>query len=325
MQLERRTLIGALAGFWMRPALALAQSKIPTVGVISAGGETSFGHFIAAMVARLKELGWADGSNVRIEYRWAEGQNERVSAFAAEFARVKVDLIVTHSNAAVTLAAKAAPETPIVAASMGDPVKAGLALSLAHPGGNITGSSIQVEDLAPKRTALLREIVPNLRRLAVMGYSSGETLGTEMLSAKAYAATIGLDATAFPLKQSADIATAFESARGRADGLFVTSTPFTMINRAEIFRLALEARLPSVTGAADYVASGALVSYGTDFDDVWRRAAGYVDRILRGEKPGDLPIQQSTRFELAVNLKTAKALDLAVPQSILAGADEVIE
>ncbi len=265
MQMKRRTLIGALAGFSVWPALAAAQSpaKIPVIGVISAGSEASHGPLIAAMVARLKELRWVDGSNVRIEYRWAEGQNERVSAFAVDFARAKVDLIVTHGNAAVTLAAKAAPETPIVAASMGDPVKAGLAQSLAHPGGNITGSSIQVEDLAPKRIALLREIVPALRRLAVMGYAPGETLGTEMQSAKAYAATIGLDVTALPLKQSGDIAPAFESAKGRADGLFVAITPFTGINRAKIFRLALEARLPSVTGVKEYVASGALISYGT--------------------------------------------------------------
>jgi putative ABC transport system substrate-binding protein len=323
--LKRRTLLERLAGASLWPAFAAAQSTVPTIGIISVGSEALYRPLIAAMVARLKELGWVEGSNVRIEYRWAEGQNERVLAFAADFARAKVALIVTHSNGAVRLVAKAAPETPIVAASMGDPVKVGLAQSLAHPGGNITGSSIQVEDLAPKRIALLREIAPALRRLAVMGYSPGETLATEMESAKDYAAAIGLDVTVLPLTQSGDIAPAFESVKGRADGLFVASTPFAFINRAEIFRLALEARLPSVTGVKDYVASGALISYGVDFDDVWHRAGDAVDHILRGEKPANVPIQQSTKFELAVNLKTAKALDLAVPSAILAETDELVE
>ena len=273
------------------------------------------------MVARLKELGWVEGSNVRIEYRWAEAQNERLSTFAAEFAREKVDVIVA-SSPAVFVAVKAAPGTPLVAAAVNDPVKADLAQSLAHPGGAVTGSFVQAEDLAPKRVQLLREIAPSLRRLAVMFYAASTA---EMESAAAYAKTLGLDVTALPLKQSGDIAPAFESIKGRADGLYLSTTPFTTVHRTEIFGLALDARLPSVTGLKEDVASGALISYGTDFDDSFRRAGDTVDRILRGEKPGDLPFQQSTKFDLAINLKTAKALGLEIPSAIMAAADEVIE
>jgi putative ABC transport system substrate-binding protein len=317
-------LLNALAGFSVRSTRAVAQSQVrmPIVGVIGAGSQASHGPWIAAMVARLKELGWADGGNVKIEYRWAEGQNERVAAYAAEFVAQKVDVIVSSGPAAYA-AAKAAPETPVVAASIGDPVKAGVAQSLAHPGGNLTGSSIQTTDLAPKRIQLLREIAPGVRRLAVMGYAQG--YAGEMESAEAYAKTLNLDVTALPLKTPADIAPAFESVRDRADGVYLAITPFTTVNRAQIIGLALDARLPIVTGLKEYVASGALVSYGTDFEDVFRRAGDAVDRILRGAMPGDLPIQQSTKFDLAVNLKTAKALDLAIPSTILAAADEVIE
>ena len=325
MQLKRRTLIGALAGFSVWPALATslatAQAKIPTIGMLGAGSEASHGPWIAALVARLKELGWVDGSNVRIEYRWAEGQNERVAAIAAEFAQDKVDVMVT-SGPAVFVAVKVAPGTPLVAAAVNDPVKAGLAQSLAHPGGAVTGSFVQAEDLAPKCIQLLREIAPSLRRLAVMFYAA---FTAEMESAAAYATTLGLDVTALPLKQSGDIAPAFESIKGRADGLYLSSTPFTTVHRAEIFGLALDARLPSVTGLKEDVASGALISYGTDFDDGFRRAGDTVDRILRGEKPGDLPFQQSTKFDLAVNLKTAKALGLDIPLTLLAAAAVLIE
>ena len=321
---EVLSFLEALAGLVLWPALAVAQSqaKTPIVGIIGAGSPASHGPWIAAMVQRLKELGWVDGGNVKIEYRWAEGQNERVAAYAAEFAAQKVDVIVSSGPAAY-LAAKAAPEMTVVAAAIGDPVKAGVAQSLAHPGGNLTGSSIQAADLAPKRIQLLREIVPGVRRLAVMGYAQGST--GEFESAAAHAKTLSLDVTALPLKAPADIAPAIESVRGRADGLYLAITPFTTVNRAQIIGLALDARLPIVTGLKEYVASGALISYGTDFDDVFRRAGDAVDHILRGDKPGDLPIQQSTKFDLAVNLKTAKALDLAVPSAILAAADEVIE
>jgi putative ABC transport system substrate-binding protein len=317
-------MLNAVAGFPVWPAFAVAQSqaKTPIVGIIGAGSQASHGPWIAAMVARLKELGWVDDGNVKIEYRWAEGQNERVAAYAVEFAAQKVDVIVSSGPAAY-IAAKAAPETPVVAASIGDPVKAGVAQSLAHPGGNLTGSSIQATDLAPKRIQLLREIAPSVRRLVVMGYAV--TYASELESAEAYGKTLSLDVTALRLKESADIAPAFESVKGRSDGLYLAITPFTTVNRAQIIELALDARLPIVTGLKEYVASGALVSYGPDFDDVFRRAGDAVDRILRGDKPGDLPIQQSTKFDLALNLKTAKALDLTIPGTILAAADEVIE
>jgi putative ABC transport system substrate-binding protein len=317
-------LLNVATGIFVWPAWAAAQSstKTPVIGIIGAGSPASHGPWVAAMVARLKELGWTDGANVKIEYRWAEGQNERVAAYAAEFAAQKVDVIVSSGPAAY-VAAKVAPNTPIVAASVGDPVQAGVAQSLAHPGGMVTGSSIQTTDLAPKRIQFLREIAPGLRRLAVMGYAQGYP--GEMESAEAYAKTLNLDVVALPLKSPDDIAPAFDAAKGRSDALYVAITPFTTVNRADIIKLALEHRLPIVTGLKEFVASGALLSYGSDLDGAFRRAGDYVDRILRGEKPGDLPIQQATRFELAVNLKTAKALGLEIPPDILAAADEVIE
>jgi putative tryptophan/tyrosine transport system substrate-binding protein len=324
MRLRRRVVVQALGGLCLWPALGAAQSsaKVPTIGIIGAGSEASHGPWVAAMVARLRELGWRDGDNIRIAYRWAEGQNDRAAAYAKEFAEAKVDLIVS-SGTAVVAAVKAAPDTVVVAASMSDPVKQGLAQSLAHPGGLVTGSSILTGDLAPKRIQLLREIFPALRRLAVMGYAV--PYAGEMEQAQAYAKAQGLDVTPLPLKTSADIAVAFDSIKSRTDALYVAITPFTSVNRAEIFRRALDERLPSVTGLKEYVAAGALISYGTDFEDVFRRAGDTVDRILRGQKPGDIPFEQVVKFDLAVNLKTAKSLGLDTPPSILAAADEVIE
>jgi putative ABC transport system substrate-binding protein len=318
-------LLKALAGFSVWPALAAAQAKIPIIGALGPGNEAVYGKWYAAMVARLEELGWVDGHNVKILYRWAGGNFERASAIAAEFAQLKVDVIVTTTNGVISRAMKAAPETPIVATGInGDPVVAGFVQTFAHPGGNVTGLSAQLFDLAPKRIQLLREIVPNLKRLAVMVYRTVERQ-PELQAAEAYGATQGLEVTVALLEQPGDIAPTFNSLKGRVDGVYVPGDPFTADNQAEIFAAAVSAHLPSVTNYKEYAASGALLSYGPSPYFQFRRAGDFVDRILRGEKPGDLPIQQPTRFELVVNLKTAKALDLTIPNIILAAVDEAIE
>jgi putative ABC transport system substrate-binding protein len=279
---------------------------------------------LAAFLQRLGELGWNDGRTVAIEYRWAEGRSERYAEFAAELVRLKVDVIVT-SGIAVPAAKLATTEIPIVFVIAADPVGSGLVASLARPGGNVTGLSLQAPDLAGKRLELLRQIVPGLRRLAIMGNVGYRASVTEMGDAQAAARTLGLDIATSEIRSAADIEPAFESLRGRADALYVCSDALVNVNQNRIAGLALTARLPTVSGYRDYVQSGGLMSYGPNIPDLCRRAANLVDKILRGAKPADIPVEQPTKFDLFVNLATAKALGITVPRMLLARADELIE
>jgi putative ABC transport system substrate-binding protein len=278
----------------------------------------------AAFVGRLTELGWVEGRNLTIDYRAAEGIVERAGEIAAEFARLKVDAIVLSGDAQVLAVKRAAADIPIVFASAGDPVGNGLVASLARPGGNVTGFSVQLTDTAGKRIELLREIVPNLRRLAILGNSSNPVVRLEFGAAQSAARTLGLDTVRPEFGRAEDVTPAIESLNGRADGLYVCVEPLMIANRARINALALAARLPAVHSYKDNLGEG-LISYGPDLFDLYRRAAGLVDKILRGASPADLPVEQATKFELAINLKTAKALGLTVPPTLLATADEVIE
>ena len=274
---------------------------------------------------RLRELGWIEGRTVAIEYRWAEGRSERFAEIAAEFVRLKVDVIVTAGTAAVVAAKQATSVIPIVFAAAGDPVGTGLVASLARPGGNVTGLSNQSADLAGKRLELLREVVPGLRRLAIMA-NVGNPIGVlEMGEVQAAARTLGLEVVTLEIRRAEDIAPAFEALKGRADALYVVTDPLVNTNRIRINTLALGARLPTMHGIREYVEAGGLMSYGPNFPDLFRRAADYVDKILRGAKPADIPVEQPTKFDLVINLTTAKALGLDVPPTLLARADEVIE
>jgi putative ABC transport system substrate-binding protein len=275
-------------------------------------------------VQRLGELGWVEGRTVAIEYRWAEGRNDRFAVIAVEFARLKVDVIVTSGGAGV--AAKQATSTiPIVLALANDPVGSGLAASLARPGGNVTGLSLLAPDLAGKRLENLRQVLPDVRRLAILGNAGYPAAVVEMVDLQATARKLGLEVMTPEVRRLEDMAPAVDQLKGRVDALYVCADPLISTNHVRLNALALAAQLPTMHGAKYYVEGGGLMSYGPNYGDMFRRAGDYVDKILRGIKPGDLPIEQPTKFELVISLKTAKALGITVPPSILATADEVIE
>jgi putative ABC transport system substrate-binding protein len=269
-------------------------------------------------------LGWIDGRTVAIQYRWAEGRADRSAEMAAELARLKVDVIVTGGNAAVA-AKQASSVVPIVFALVDDPVGMGLVASLARPGGNVTGLSFQSADLAGKRVALLHEVVPSLRQLAIMANVEYPNAASEMREVQTAARALSLEAATFPIRRAEDIAPAFEALKGNADALYVVGDALVITHRVRINTLALIARLPTIFFVREYVDAGGLMSYGPNFPDLFRRAADYVDKILRGGKPGEIPVEQPTKFDLVINLTTAKALGLTIPESFLLRADEVIE
>ncbi len=274
---------------------------------------------------RLRELGWIEGRTVTIEYRWAQGRAERAAEIADEFVRLKVDVIVTSGTINVTAAKQATSATPIVFAAAADPIGNGLVASLARPGGNATGLSSQSTDLAAKRIELLHEAIPNLRRMAVMINPAYPGTKFEMAENQAAAGTLGVELVTREIRRTEDIAPAFDAITGRAEALKVVGDRLTFDNRVLINTLALAAGLPTMHGFRAQVETGGLMSYGANFQDLSRRAADYVDKILRGSKPADLPVQQPTKFDLFINLKTAKALGLDLPAALLARADEVIE
>jgi putative tryptophan/tyrosine transport system substrate-binding protein len=318
------TLLGGGAAAWPLAARAQPRKK-PTVGFLGASTPAAAEQWVAAFAQRLRELGWTEGRTVTIEYRWAEGRNERMAEIAAEFVRAKVDVIVAQGTQATLAAKNATTALPIVFALPGDPVGSGLVASLAQPGGNVTGLSSQVPELAGKRFDLLREIIPRLRRLAIMINVSNTANMQEMQEVPAAARASGLDVASFEIRRTADIAAAFSAFEGKVDALYVAPDAFLNTNRIRINTLALAARLPTLYGARENVEAAGLISYGPSFTDLFRRAGDYVDQILRGAKPADLPVQQPIKFELVVNLITAMALGLEVPSTLLARADEVIE
>jgi putative tryptophan/tyrosine transport system substrate-binding protein len=316
------TVLGGAAVAW--PLAARAQQKLPTVGFFGTTTASAWGPWTAAFVQRLRELGWIEGRNLTIEYRWADARSERFAEIAAEFVRLKVDVIVTGGNAAVA-AKQASSAVPIVFALVDDPIGMGLIANLSRPGGNVTGLAVQATDLAGKRLALLREVVPGLRRLAIMVNVDYPSAVLEMGEIQTAAGMLGLEVAPLEIRRAEDIAPAFEALKGRAEALYVIGDALVMTHRVRINTLALAARLPTSFNYREYVEAGGLMSYGANLSDLFRRAAEYVDKILRGAKPGDLPVEQPTRFNLIINLTTAKALGLDVPPTLLARADEVIE
>jgi ABC-type uncharacterized transport system substrate-binding protein len=317
-------LLGGMAIAW--PVAAEAQRAKPTtIGLMGSASAAEQTQLTAAFVQRLHELGWAEGNNVAIEYRWAEGHAERFAAIAAEFVRLKVDLILTQ-NTPPTLAAKQATSViPIVFASAGDPVSSGIVASLARPGGNITGLSGQAPDAAGKRLQLMREVVPDLRRLAILTDVGNPYAAADVSEVRGSARTLGVEVSAYEIRRSEDIDSAFEALKGQAQAIYVLPVPLMFVNRARINSLALAARLPTMNVVGEYAAAGGLMSYGPNWIAMWRRSADLVDKILRGAKPSEIPVEQPTQFDLVINLKTAKALDLTVPPTLLARADGVIE
>jgi len=318
------TLLGGAAA-WPLPAHTQQAGKLPTIGFLGAATASVAGQWFAAFVQRLHELGWMEGRNIAIEVRWAEGRSERYAEIAAEFVRLNVDVIVTIGTPASLAAKQATSVVPIVFVAASDPVGTGLVASLARPGGNVTGLSNQQADLAGKRVELLREVVPALRQLAIMANVDNSASVLEMREVQTAARTIGLEVAILEVRQAEDIANGFELLKSRADALYVVSDPFLGSNRVRINTLALGMRLPTLHAFREYVEAGGLMSYGPNFPHLFRRAGDHVDKILRGAKPADIPVEQPTKFDLIINLTTAKALGLTVPATLLARADEVIE
>ena len=323
--MRRREFIATVGGAAVWPLTANAQQsgKLPTIGFLGAD-PSAFGPWTAAFVARLSELGWIDGRTVAIEYRWSEGRNERYAEIAAEFVRLKVDVIVTVGSAVPTVR-RATTTIPIVFAVAIDPVGSGLVATLAKPGGNVTGLSLQATNLAGKRLELLREVVPQLRRLGIIFNVGNAQPVLEMGETQAAARMLGLDIAPLVIQRADDIAPAFEAAKGQADALYVAIDQLMVANLTRILSLALGARLPTVFSTRDFVRAGGFMSYGPNYSDLFWRSADYVDKILRGTKPADIPVEQPTKFDLVINLTTAKALGLTIPESFLLRADEVIE
>jgi putative tryptophan/tyrosine transport system substrate-binding protein len=319
------TLLGGAAATWPLAARAQQPARLPTIGFLGSSTPLAMSQWVAAFVQRLRDLGWTEGRTVVIEYRWAEGRSSRAAEIAAEFVRLKVDVIVTYSTAPVIAAKQATSVIPIVFAAANDPVGANLVASLARPGGNVTGLSVQQTDVAGKKLELLREVVPGLRHLAIMANTGNPGGMLEMGEAQAAARTLGLEAITIEIRRAEDIAPGFDALKGRAEALYVCTDPLVVTNRARIHTLAMGARLPTIYNSREYVETGGLLSYGPNWPHMWSRAAGMVDKILRGTKPADIPVEQPTKFDLVINLTTAKALGLDMPPTLLARADEVIE
>jgi len=319
------SLVGSTAIAWPLAAGAQQPGKLPTIGYLGATTPSIDRPRVAAFVKRLGELGWVMDRSVMIELRWAEGSAERAREIAAEFVQLKVDVIMTAGTVDVLAAKRATASIPIVFAAAGDPVGAGLVESLSRPGGDLTGLSLEVTDTAGKRLSLLRELVPSLHRLAILGNVTIRSVTLEMSQVQAAANKLGLETISSELRRAEDIDPAIEGVKGRADALYVCADPLVTTNEARINNLALNARLPTMHGLPENAAAGGLMAYGVDIPALCRRAAEIVDKILRGAKPADIPVEQPNAFELVINLKTAKALGITVPYSMQLLADEVIE
>jgi putative ABC transport system substrate-binding protein len=318
------TLLGGTAAAWPLTARAQQPPRLPTIGLLVPGTPESHGKWVAVFAQRLRELGWSEGRTVAIEYRWAEGREERFTEIVAEFVRLKVDVIVTSGYGAVA-SKQATSVIPIVFAAYSDPVADGIVASLARPGGNVSGLTVEpTAEIAGKRLDLLREVIPGFRRLSIM-VNVNRAYQQELGEIQAAVSRFGLEATILEIRRAEDIAPAFEAVKNRTDALYVFSEPLMNANRVKINTLALGARIPTIFGFREFVDAGGLMSYGPNFADLFRHAADLVDKILRGAKPADLPVQQPTKFDLIVNLTTAKALGLKISESFLLRADEVIE
>ena len=316
--------LGSMSVAWPLTARA-QQPKLPIIGYLGATTPAAQKQWVDAFLQRLSELGWIEGRTVAIEYRWGEGRSERTAEVAAELVQSGVDVILAGGTAPAVASKKATAVIPIVFGLAGDPVGIGLVASLARPGGNVTGLSDQATDLAGKRLEILRELIPNSRRLAIMANPEYPGLKTEMSQLQSAARTLGLDITTIEIHQAEDVAPAFDALRGRVDAIYAVGDPLLNSLRARLGTLALGARLPTIFIQRHYVDAGGLMSYGPDVPSMFQRAADYVDKILRGAKPGDLPVEQPTKFDFFINLKTAKAIGIDIPATLLARADEVIE
>jgi putative ABC transport system substrate-binding protein len=323
--MRRRDFILTVGGAAAWPLAASAQQKLPTIGFVGAGTPSTYAPWVTAFVQRLRELGWVEGRTVAIEFRWAEGRGARYAEIAAEFVQLKVDAILTIGTPATLAAKQVTSVVPVVFVAVNDPVALGVVASLARPGGNVTGLSNQQHDVAGKRLELLREVIPNLRRLAILMNPANSGGALEMKDVQALAGTVGVETVTLQIRQAEEIGPAMESLKNRADALYFASDPLFNSNRIRINTVVLGLRLPTIYAFREYIEAGGLMSYGANFPALFRRGAEFVDKILHGAKPADIPVEQPTKFDLVINLTTAKALGLTIPEQLLARADEVIE
>jgi putative ABC transport system substrate-binding protein len=326
--MKRREFIRLFAGAavaWPLVTHAQQTGQLPTVGFLGPTTALVASERTTVFVQRLQELGWVERRTVAIEYRWADGRTERFGKLAAELVRLKIDVIATWGTQTAVAANHATSVIPIVFTIVGDPVGSGLVASLARPGGNVTGVSTQHDDAAGKRLELLREVVPRLRRLAIMANIGNPGDMLEIHAVQVAGRTLGLETTTIEIRRTEDITPAMEALKGQVEALYVAGDALFSQNADRISGLALGARLPTMHGTPSVVPAGGLMSYTPNYLDLFRRAADYVDKILKGAKPGDLPVEQPTKFDLVINLKTAKALGLTIPPSLLQRADQVID
>ena len=327
--MHRRTFVCGLAlGTVSAPLVAEAQqaAKVYRIGLLAAPDRTQQETRLGALRAGLRELGYVEGKNIVIESRWAEGKYDRVPDLAAELVRLKVDVIVTGGTPATQAAMKATTTIPIVMVGIGDPLRTGLVASLAKPGGNVTGMTQLGAEVAGKRLQILKDTVPNVSRVAFLRNRASPAYVPYFSDLQAAARELGLTLQSVEVQQPSEFERAFaEMMRERPDALIVTADATHLIRQAWIVDFAAKWRLPAMYQLKEYVEAGGLMSYGTSIIDQWRRSAVYVDKILKGAKPADLPVEQPTKFELVINLKTAKALGLTIPQTLLLRADQVIE
>ena len=318
--------LGASAFAVSLRGFAQAQDRIWRIGMLETVSRELNAANLDAFQQGLRELGYVEGRNLTIEYRSADGRSERFPGLVAELIGLKVDLIVTRGTPA-SLAAKRATQTiPVVMANAGEPVESGLVASLAHPGANVTGLSSLTVRIEAKRLALLRELVPTIARIAALYNMSSPANPPQWKEVETAARSLGLQAQLLDARKPEDLAAAFDLAtKQHADGLIVGQEGLLQANRKRIVELAATHRLPAIYRSMEFIEAGGLMAYGPSYPDLYRRAATYVDKIFKGAKPGDLPVEQPTKFELIINLKTAKALGLTIPPALLLRADEVIK
>ena len=326
--MKRREFITLLGGVAAWPLAARAQQagKVYRIGMLEPLSATLNVANINALREGLRQRGYAEGQNLVIEYRSADGRDDRFPGLARELLALKVDVIITRGTPAAEAAKNATSTVPVVMAASGDPVGVGLVTSLNHPGGNITGLSAIVSELAPKRLELIREIVPALGRIAVLANMSNDAVRRDWGEIETAARSLGVQSQLLDLRKSDALGPMFDDATARrVDALVVVIDTITLANQQRIVDLAMKHRLPAIYSAREFVDAGGLTSYGVSYPDLYRRAATYVDKILKGNKPDDLPVEQPTKLELVINLKTARALGLEISPTLIARADEVIE
>jgi putative ABC transport system substrate-binding protein len=321
--MRRRDFVTRLAIVIATPRALRAQGRIPVVGILGTASADAMKPWVAAFEQRLRELGWTE-SRATIQLRWANSQPQRISEIADEFVRQKVDIIVT-TGTSVPVITRLTSTIPIVFAIANDPIGAGLVASLARPGANVTGLSQLAADLGGKRLEILREILPNVKRLAILGDAGNQATVPEMRHTQDAANSLGLQSELLDVRRAEDIGSAIEALKGKTDALYVQSGPLMNSNRVRISTHALGIGLPTLSGIRDYVDAGALMSYGPNFPDMFRRAADFTDKILRGAKPADIPVEQPTKFELVFNMTTARVLGLKISESFLLRVDALVE